>query len=114
LAAGWRQTDVSWRRSVKGIEPGSRLHGDDLTPEERKQLNIAPKALAFRQGNFPTKQARQAGVQQNDIIVGVDGKKLEMTVRQFDAFIRLNYRLGDTVTLNILRDGARLDLQMKL
>jgi hypothetical protein len=114
LPQGWRQTDVSWRRSLKSLEPGSRLHGDDLTAMEKKQLGLAPKALAFRQGNFPTKQARQAGVQQNDVIVGVDGKKMDMTVRQFDAFIRLNYHVGDTVTINVMRDGKQLELRMTL
>jgi serine protease Do len=114
LQPGWRKTDVSWRRSLKGVEPASGLNGDDLTVEEKQQLGLPPKALAFRQGNFPARQARQAGVQQNDIIVGVDGKNLEMTARQFDAFIRLNFRKGDTVTLDIFRDGKRLELRMKL
>jgi serine protease Do len=114
LPEGWRQTDVSWRRSLKGLEPASGLNGDDLTLKEKKEIGLSPKALAFRQGNFPAKQARQAGVQQNDIIVGVDGKALDMTARQFDAFIRLNYRKGDTVTVEVLRDGKRLPLRMKL
>lgn len=114
LQAGWRQTDVSWRRWLKGLEPGSGLSGDDLTADEKKQLGLPPMALAFRQGNFPSKQARQADIQQNDVITGVDGKKLEMTLRQFDAFIRLNYRPGDTVTLDVLRDGKKLELRMKL
>jgi len=114
LQQGWRQTDLSWRRSLKGLEPGSGLHGDDLPPQEKKQLGLSPKALAFRQGNFPTPQARRAGIQQNDIIVGVDGKTLEMTVRQFDAFIRLNYHKGETVTVDIFREGKRLELRMKL
>jgi hypothetical protein len=114
LPKGWRQTDVSWRRSIKGLEPASGLTGDDLTTEEKRLLSLAPKALAFRQGNFPSPQARQAGVQQNDVVVGVDDKTLEMTARQFDAFIRLNYQRGDTVTVQVLRDGKRLALRMKL
>jgi hypothetical protein len=114
LAPGWRQTDLSWRRSLKGLEPGSGLHGDDLSAVEKKQLGLPLHALAFRHGNFPTVQARQAGIQQNDVILGVDGKALEMTARQFDAFIRLNYHKGDTVTVDVLRDGKRLGLRMKL
>jgi serine protease Do len=114
LPQGWRQTDVSWRRSLQGLEPASGLHGDDLTLQDKQQLGLSPKSLAFRQGNFPTKQARQAGVQQNDVIVGVEGKALEMTMRQFDAFIRLNYHKGDTVTVDVLREGKRLELRMKL
>jgi predicted metalloprotease with PDZ domain len=114
LPADWRHTDLSWRRSLKGLEPGSGLHGYDLTVEEKKKFGLGPKALAFYQGNFVTPQARQAGVQQNDVIVGLDGKALELTARQFDAHVRLHYHKGDTVSVEVLRDGKRLELRMKL
>ena len=57
---------------------------------------------------------REYGILQNDIIVGIDGKKLEMTARQLDAHVRLNYDKGDTVVVQLLRQGERLELKMKL
>lgn len=114
LTKGWRKTDVSWRWSLRGLKPASGVHGYDLTPVEKKALGLDVKQLAFRQGAFVTPSARHAGVLQNDIIIGVDGKKLEMTARQFDAYVRLSYRAGDQVVLNISRNGKRLDLTMKL
>jgi hypothetical protein len=114
LAKDWRHTDVSWRRSLQGVEPASGLRGEDLTAEEKQQLGLLPRALAFRQGNFPTAQARQAGIQQNDVIIGIDGKAPEMTMKQFDAWVRLSYRKGDTVEVQVLRGGKRLALRMKL
>jgi predicted metalloprotease with PDZ domain len=114
LFKDWKHTDLSWRPSVRTLEPASGLHGTDLTAEEKKKLGLAPKQLAFRQGNFLTKQAQFAGIRINDIIVGVDGKQLEMTVRQFDVYVRLTYRKEDMITVNLFRDGKRLDLQMKL
>jgi serine protease Do len=113
-AKEWKHTDVSWRPSLQGLEPASGLHGTNLSAEEKKELGLGPKALAFRQGNFLTKQARQAGILLNDIIVGLDGKKLELTVRQFDAYVRLNYAKGDTVVVQVLRQDQRLELKMKL
>jgi serine protease Do len=110
----WKHTDVSWRRSLEGLQPASGLHGEDLTAEEKKAIGLGPKALAFRQGNFLTKQARQAGIQQNDIIVGLGGKKLEMTARQFDAHVRLHFVTGETIVVDVLRQGKRLELMMKL
>jgi serine protease Do len=110
----WKHTDVSWRRSLEGLEPASGLHGQNLTADEKKDLGLATKALAFRQGNFLTKQARQAGILVNDIVIGLDGKRLELTVRQFDAYVRLNYAKGDTVVVEVLRQGKRLELKMKL
>jgi serine protease Do len=114
LAPGWRQTDITWRRSLRTLEPAPQLDGYDLTPEEKKALGLGPKQLAFRQGAFMPKAAQQAGVRINDVILGFDGKQLEMTFRQFDAHVRLNYRVGDEVMVNLIRTGKRLDLKLKL
>jgi membrane-associated protease RseP (regulator of RpoE activity) len=114
LAAGWRKSDVSWRWSLRGVEPSPWVQGDDLEPDEKKELGLAPKRLAFRQGPFVSATARQAGVRQNDVIVGIDGKELEMTERRFALYVRLNYKLGDRVTYNILRRGRRLDVPLRL
>jgi predicted metalloprotease with PDZ domain len=114
LAAGWKKTDVSWRRSLQELEPPSGLHGTDLTLADKKALGLSPKALAFRQGNFLTAQARQAGVLINDIVVGIDGQAPELTVRQFDAHVRLTYDKGDTVVLRVLRQGQPVELKLKL
>jgi S1-C subfamily serine protease len=114
LADGWRKTDISWRWSLRGVDPPPWVHGDDLSAQEKKDLGLSEKRLAFRQGPFVTAPARQAGIRQNDIILGVDGKALEMSERQFGAFIRLHYRVGDLVTYNILRRGERLDVPLML
>jgi len=37
-----------------------------------------------------------------------------MTARQFDTYVRLNYRPGAEVILNVLRSSKRLDLTLKL
>jgi membrane-associated protease RseP (regulator of RpoE activity) len=114
LAAGWRKSDVSWRWSLRGVEPSPWVQGDDLDADEKKELGLAPKRLAFRQGPFVSAPARQAGVRQNDVIVGIDGKELEMTERQFALYVRLNYKVGDRVTYNVLRRGRRLDVPLRL
>jgi S1-C subfamily serine protease len=97
-----------------GLEPAPGVYGKDLTTEEKKNLGLSAKSLAFRQGQFVPPQARAAGVQAQDIILGIDQKPIEMTMLQFNAYVRLNYQVGDRVTLNILRDGKRLDMPMTL
>jgi predicted metalloprotease with PDZ domain len=114
LADGWKKTDLSWRWSLRGLDPVPWVQGDDLSAAEKKELGLGAKRLAFRQGPFVSEPARQAGVKQNDVILGMDGKELEMTARQFGAYVRLNYKVGDRVRLNVLRDGKRLDLPLKL
>jgi serine protease Do len=105
LPAGWRQTDLSWRASTRAVGPNPCVQGEDLSVEEKRRLGLGARQLAFRQGSFPVPAVRQAGIKPNDIIIGIDGKRLEMNARQFGAYIRLNYHVGDRVTINLLRNG---------
>lgn len=114
LTDGWRRTDISWRPSMWGLDPAPHVYGQDLGAEEKKALGLSEKALAFRQGDYVPGPARAVGVRAGDIILGIDGRAMEMTMLQFNAHVRLHYRVGDVITLNILRDGKRLDLPMKL
>lgn len=54
------------------------------------------------------------GVQANDIILGLDQRAMDMTMLDFLAYIRKNYLVGDRVTLNLLRDGKRVELPVTL
>jgi len=114
LSKGWRKTDISWRWSLRGLEPAPGVQGEDLSSEEKTKLGLNEKQLAFYPGAFLSSSARQAGIRASDVIVGVDHQGLEMTARQFQAYARLNYKVGDRIIYNILRDGRRLDLPLTL
>ncbi len=114
LKANWRQTDVSWRWSLKSLSPNPSIIGDDLSLDERKKLGLDPRQLAYRQMNFLTPTARHAGLQANDVIVGLDDKPLAMTARQFETHIRLYYRVGQEITLNVMRGKERVKVKLKL
>jgi hypothetical protein len=112
LPAGWRQTDISWRHSVHHLVASARLYGKDLTPEERKALGLSAEQLAFRQQEAVPLQARAAGVKPGDIIVGIDNKQLTMDVLDFLNYVQRTYLVGDKATLNVLRNGKQLDLEV--
>jgi S1-C subfamily serine protease len=115
LPQGWRKSDISWRPSLQRLVPAARLYGIDLTVEEKKALGLSPTQLAFRQKDSMPAQARQAGIRPGDIILGVDHKQLDnMDVIDFLRYVRRNYLIGEQVTVNILRDGKRLNLPMTL
>ncbi len=114
LASGWRKSDISWRESMWGLEPPACVHGRDLDPDEKKRLGLSEKALAFRQANFVPRAAQAAGIQAGDIIVGIDGQALEMTMQQFNAHVRLNYKVGDRITYNLIRAGRRATATIRL
>jgi len=96
------------------LEPAASVHGPDLTPRQKQELGIDAKHLAFRQGDFVPPAAREAGIRKGDIILGIDGKNLEMTMLQFNAYVRLNFKAGETITFNIIRDGKKIEIPMKL
>ena len=114
LAENWRQTDISWRWSLKSLAPNPSIIGDDLGLEERVKRGLDARQLAYRHMNFLTPAARHAGLQANDVIIGIDDKSLSMSARQFEAHIRLNYRVGQEVTLNVLRGKERVKVKLKL
>ena len=114
LKENWRQTDVSWRWSLKSMSPNPSIIGDDLGLAERKKLGLEPRQLAYRHMNFLTPTARHAGLMANDVIVGIDDKPLTMTARQFETHIRLHYRVGQEITLNVIRGKDRVKVKLKL
>lgn len=115
LPEGWRRSDLTWRPSMQRLVPKARLYGIDLTPEEKKTLGLLPPQLAFRQKEGVPAQAQAAGIRPGDIILGVDDKQLDgMDVIDFLRYVQRNYLIGDRVTINILREGKRLNLPMEL
>ncbi len=114
LPAGWRESDISWRPSMWQLSPAAAVQGKDLSPEEKRQLGLSEKRLAFRQGSYLPDAAKAGGLREGDIILGIGGRELEMTALQFNAYVRLNYNVGDRVTYDVLRDGRRLKVPVTL
>jgi len=114
LTQGWRKSDISWRPSMRHQVPAARVYGEDLTPEEKTPLGLSAKQLAFRQRDSLSAQAEAAGIRAGDIILGVDDLNLEMDAFGFLRYVRGHYLIGDQVTVNLFRDGKRLNLPMTL
>jgi len=114
LEPGWRRTNVTWRPSLLDLLPALTVYGDDLSAKEKKALGLDEKRLAFRQQSPVHKAAREMGVQENDIILSIDNKMMDMSMEQFLGHVRQNYLIGETATLNLLRNGKRLDLKITL
>lgn len=56
--------------------------------------------------------AQSAGIQKGDIITKIEGKEVK-TVSELNK-IKYTYKIGDTVTLTILRNGQEQDIKVKL
>lgn len=116
LLPGWRKTDISWRPSQGTVPPILGIWEEPLNAERKGKLGIPSDRMALRVSFlFPgEKWVKSRGdLKLGDIIIAVGGKELPaMTPRQFHTHIRLNYEVGDTIPLTILRDGKRTNLQI--
>jgi S1-C subfamily serine protease len=114
LVEGWRKGDLGWRPSLHRLVPSLPLYGKDLTAAEKQSLDLPAKRLVFRHKADVHPRMKAAGVRAGDVILGVDGKALEGMDVDLQEHVRRQYLVGDRITLNVLREGQRVDLPLTL
>lgn len=120
LPAGWRRTDLGWRKSVAesaaGAAPGFPwpLAAEAKTRELR---GLAAGTMAVRPYYPKGAQglAAEAGLRRDDVIVAVDGESPDLAGRPFLVWFRLGHEPGDRVELTVVdASGARRTLDYVL
>jgi hypothetical protein len=114
LALGWKKTNITWRPSLMDLLPSLPLFGTDLTAQEKKKLGLPAERLAFRQDAPIPLSMERLGVRENDVILGIDDLKLDMSADEFLGYVRRNHLIGDRITLNLLRGAKRVDVPLTL
>ena len=114
LPEGWRKTNLSWRPSLVEVLPSLPISGGDLSIEEKTKLGLKENQLAIRQDKFVHSTLRKIGLQNADVLIGLNGRMLEGGMKDLAAQIRANYLVGDKVTLEILRGGKPMSLEAAL
>ena len=119
LARGWKVTDISWRGSLYALRPRIKVWMPRLGDDKRKSLNIAEGDGALQvkwinSGAPAGKAARKAGLKNGDVIVKLFGKPVPDSHAKFNAFVKLNYKVGDTLDLTILRGGKEKLIKLPL
>jgi hypothetical protein len=114
LTDGWRKTNLSWRPSLLDILPSIPLNGEDLTPAEKAQLGLDPKQATLKQDPIVHASLETAGLRGGDVIIGFDEKTFTGDRETLYSHIRRNHLVGDVVTLNVLRNGKKVDLKLTL
>jgi hypothetical protein len=114
LPAGWRKTDLSWRSSLLDLLPYVPFSGEELTEQERAELALPSTQAAFRQDKFLHSSLKDAGMQANDIIVGLDGQTYTGTMKTLLQRVRGYSLSGDELTVNILRAGKPQSVKVLL
>ena len=121
LEKGWRQRDdISWRSSTWGLRRRALggLFPVELSDERRADLKLPPPKMAFviqHVGQFaPHDAAHKAGVKKDDILVGFDGRRDFIRETDLIAYALREKKPGDTVTLDIVRNGTPQAIALKL
>jgi serine protease Do len=114
LAEGWRKTNVTWRPSMLDILPSVPFVGDDLTAAEKKKLGLSAGRAAFRQGARVHPTLADAGLRAGDVVVGFDRVAVDGAMDDLLGYVRRNYLVGETVTVDVLRDGKQVGLRWVL
>jgi len=84
----------------------------DVDPQIASAMNLNATNGVVVSVVEPNSPAAKAGLQENDVITAFDGKKIDAdTPLSVQLFTR---RVGDTVTLTILRDGKEIQLKIIL
>jgi len=113
LPERWRRSDISWRTSLRNLMASARVSGTNLTKQEKQELGLSAKRLAFRQKTPVPQQASRAGIRAGDIVVGLDDKPLEMDAYKLQTYVRRYYLKGEIVAVNLIRKKKRLRLLMR-
>ncbi len=75
-------------------------------------VNVQPDSPAAKAGMQPTRRTADGDIRLGDVILAIDGKAIRSTN---ELFARLRqYNVGDKVTVTIVRDERRQDVQVTL
>jgi S1-C subfamily serine protease len=114
VADGWRKTNLTWRPSMLDLLPSTPFSGEELTAGDKKKLGLAEKRAAIRQDTEVHTTLKGAGVNGGDVVIGFNGQSVDGGISELLGFVRRNYLVGDEITVNVIRDGKRVDLKLVL
>lgn len=119
LKAGWKKSDFSWRGSMWNAPPRFQAWAPVIKDDVKSKLGLpdTDTALEVRWINRDSAGGQatlDSGLREKDVIIALAGKPLQMNTKQFNVYIKLNYKVGDVLPLTILRDGERIEVKLKL
>ena len=113
LPQRWWWTDLRFRQS--SIEP--RLYFEDrpLSETAKRQQGLKPDGFASEVKYVAefAKLMKTHDLRVGDIIFGVDGEERDEIANTAELFIKLRKTAGDSVTLDVIRDGQRMKMPLK-
>ena len=108
----WRNTDISWRKSMRSLPMDFAFRGYSLTRSQRKSEGLQEDQLAIRVVSVRNRGlAKKLGLQKRDSIIALDGLSKRRTMEQFKSDLLNRYKPGDEVRITVRRDGKNITLK---
>ena len=107
----WRQSELGWRKSLRSVPLQLGFLGYSLGPDAIEDLGFPPeKSLLKIVSIRPPGLAKNLHLQKGDLITKVGGHTGFRTFEQFKSKLLELYQPGDTVELEIIRNGQPVKL----
>ncbi len=121
LPENWKELgDISWRASSWGLRRmvTGGLRFETLNADERKKLGLESQAVGLRikhVGQFNAHAAgKRAGFKVDDVVTQLDGIQRPMTESDLMAHLLRTKRPGDSVVVNLVREGKPIKLELPI
>lgn len=113
LPVRWWWTDLRFRQST--VEPRVYFDARPLTEQEKAKLRLKPDGFASEVTHVDTfaELMKTHQLKRGDVVFGVDGVEQDPAAHTAELFIKLRKTAGDSVSLDVLRDGKRMKMELK-
>ena len=94
--------------------------GGPLGKEDREKLGLGAESFALKVGYIVDwgnearfgENVKKAGIQKGDVVLSVAGSKDFKSELHFQSWFRFTRRAGETVKVELLRDGKRTEVDL--
>ncbi len=113
LPPRWWWTDLGFRQS--SVDPRVYFESRPLTAPEKRERGLQADGFASRVSSVDSVAAmlKSHELRAGDIICAVDGVERDEIAHTPELFIKLRKTAGQTVTLDLIRDGKRMQMPLR-
>lgn len=114
LPTGWRQSELSWRKSSRSVPSDWGFRAAALAKFERRESGLPETGLAIRVLSIkPRGLAKSLDLQKGDVIVALAEDTRERTLDRLRSDMLRRFSPGDEVRLTVRRGTETLELRGK-
>jgi hypothetical protein len=108
LPARWWWTDLTFRQST--VEPRVYFSSRQLSEPDKTRLGFPPDGFASTVVHVDefARSVKSHELRAGDVVFGVDGVQRDELANTAELYIKLYKKAGDSVMLDVLREGKRL------